>query len=130
MHDAFIRCGLRSTNRRRLDLTACRYQYFVTWQLLDAMASNVEFNFNRADNRLLVSTLRMVLYPTEHKPDPPAKPQMMTNWGFNAMWFVLTFFSPKVRRRRTGNLMTPEAAANAPVADWACRSRVAACCSW
>jgi len=78
--------------------------------MLDAMASDVEFSLDRADNRLLVSTVRMVLYPTEHKPDPPAKPQMMTNWGFNAMWFLLNFGSPKVSHRPSGTLITPEAA--------------------
>ena len=75
---------------------SCRYQYLVTWQLLDAMASNVEFSFDHAENRLLVSTLRMVLYPHEHKADPRAKPKMMTNRGFEAIRVLYTYGSPKV----------------------------------
>ena len=66
------------------------------------MASNVEFSFDRADNRLLVSTLRMMLYPAEYKPDPPAQPQMLANRGLYAMWFLQMFCSPKVSYPSTG----------------------------
>ena len=63
------------------------------------MASNVEFSFDRADNRLLVSTLRMLLYPHEHKPDPQAKPKMMINRGFKVIKALCTYGSPKVSHR-------------------------------
>ena len=65
------------------------------------MALNVEFTFNRADNRLLVSTLRMLLYPHEHDADPEAKPAMMVNRGFKAISVLLNYGSPKVSCRTT-----------------------------
>ena len=63
------------------------------------MALNVEFTFNRADNRLLVSTLRMLLYPHEHDANPEAKPAMMVNRGFKAIRVLIDYGSPKVSCR-------------------------------
>ena len=60
------------------------------------MASNAEFTFDRADNRLLVSTLRMLLYPHEHQADPRVKPDMIVNVGFNVINVLYTYGSPKV----------------------------------
>ena len=60
------------------------------------MASNAEFTSDRADNRLLVSTLRMLLYPHEHQADPQAKPKMVTNVGFTVIHALYTYGSPKV----------------------------------
>ena len=65
------------------------------------MASNVEFNFDRADNRLLVSTLRMLLYPHEHTADPQAKPKMMINRGYEVIRVLSKYGSPKVSNPAT-----------------------------
>ena len=65
------------------------------------MALNVEYTFDRADNRLLVSTLRMLLYPHEHNADPEAKPAMMVNLGFKFISVLLDYSSPKVSCRTT-----------------------------